>query len=468
MYIGMTAGIFLVFLILAYIERTKKLKDHIGTPNSVGFWKLLSTLLATAVGGGLIFGLIGFGQAYGSIGVLLGVVYCISFIALGLLSRQIRSFANNFKKDGIVDNDGEISIPYILAKKYNRPTWGIISFTYAIIYVGFLAAQYIAITKIIAALGVNISQESLIIASAFLVLVYVSLGGFIAVLKTDIVQLIIIGIILTFGVALFFAEGVPDTTKLPNSYWDPFANEKIVSYFVWLAIFVFPSLLLRLDHWQRIVTAKTDAVARNAYISSGVLLFVVFLVLIMVGAYSTMAENPDPFWLYKKYLLIEESFGLSFLYGFAFMAFLAAIISSADTILNSISAFLSQTATAWGIIKTEKSLPAILANIAVTLFALVLALTIKEVVPLIVEGFKAVTILLPAIVAALIFKKPNSTAATVSLVGGLLTYLVVKFLWADVTNWAYVIAFFVSFVSLLLVCKFEGELEKLRLTRRST
>jgi Na+/proline symporter len=223
-----------------------------------------------------------------------------------------------------------------------------------------------------------------------------------------------------------------------------------------------------LDHWQRIVTAKTDAVARNAYISSGVLLFVVFLVLIMVGAYSTMAENPDPFWLYKKYLLIEESFGLSFLYGFAFMAFLAAIISSADTILNSISAFLSQTATAWGIIKTEKSLPAILANIAVTLFALVLALTIKEVVPLIVEGFKAVTILLPAIVAALIFKKPNSTAATVSLVGGLLTYLVVKFLWADVTNWAYVIAFFVSFVSLLLVCKFEGELEKLRLTRRST
>ncbi len=301
-----------------------------------------------------------------------------------------------------------------------------------------------------------------------MVLVYVSLGGFIAVLKTDIVQLIIIGIILTFGVALFFAEGVPDTTKLPNSYWDPFANEKIVSYFVWLAIFVFPSLLLRLDHWQRIVTAKTDAVARNAYISSGVLLFVVFLVLIMVGAYSTMAENPDPFWLYKKYLLIEESFGLSFLYGFAFMAFLAAIISSADTILNSISAFLSQTATAWGIIKTEKSLPAILANIAVTLFALVLALTIKEVVPLIVEGFKAVTILLPAIVAALIFKKPNSTAATVSLVGGLLTYLVVKFLWADVTNWAYVIAFFVSFVSLLLVCKFEGELEKLRLTRRST
>ncbi len=97
MYFGMTVGIFVVFLILAYLERTNILQDHEGTPNSVGFWKLLSTLLATAVGGGLILGLIGFGQAYGSIGVLLAVVYCISFVVLGLLSRHIRLFANNFQ-----------------------------------------------------------------------------------------------------------------------------------------------------------------------------------------------------------------------------------------------------------------------------------------------------------------------------------------------------------------------------------
>ncbi len=184
--------------------------------------------------------------------------------------------------------------------------------------------------------------------------------------------------------------------------------------------------------------------------------------------YSTISGNPDPFWLYKKNLIIKESFGFSFLYGLAFMAFLAAIISSADTILNSISAFLSQTATAWGIIKTENSLPAILANFTVSSFALVLALAIKEVVPLIVEGFKAITILLLAIVAALIFEKPNNTAATVSLIGGLLTYLVIKFLWTDATNWAYVIAFFVSFWSVLLVYKLEGFLEKLRLSRRSS
>lgn len=465
MFAGMIFAVFAIFLLLAYQERTNKLQDHEGIPNSVGYLRLLSTLLATAVGGGLIFGLISFGQTYGSIGVLLGVVYCISFMGLGLLSRHIRSFVDRFKEDVIVD-EGAISIPYILAKKYSHITWGIISLIYAFIYIGFLSAQYIAITKIIVALGIGISQEFLIITSGILVLVYVSLGGFFAVLKTDVLQLIIIAMILCMGAGLFFSEGIPDISKLPHTYWDPFANEKIISYFVWLAIFVFPSLLLRLDHWQRIVTAKNDTVARRAYIVSGVLLLLVFLLLVMVGMYSAISGNPDPFWLYKKHLLVKGNFWLSFLYGFAFMAFLAAIISSADTILNSISAFLSQTANAWGLIKTDKSLPAILTNIVVTAFSLGLALTIKEVVPLIVEGFKAVTILLPAIVAALIFKKPNSTAANVSLGGGLLTYLVVKILWRDVTNWAYVIAFLVSLVSILFAYKFENELEKLRLTRR--
>ena len=288
-----------------------------------------------------------------------------------------------------------------------------------------------------------------------------------AVLKTDIIQIVIIGLILVFGGILFFLEGTPDLSKLPDSYWDPFANEKIVSYFVWLSVFVFPSLLLRLDHWQRIVTAKNDSVARNAYISSGFLLLLVFLLLLMVGMYSSIAGDPDPFWLYKKYLLIEDSFWLSFLFGAAFIAFLAAIISSADTILNSISAFLSQTASAWGVIETEKPWPAIISNIGITIFALVLALSVQEVVPLIVEGFKAVTILLPAIVAALIFRKPNSAAANVSLVGGLITYIVIKFLWAGAANWAYVIAFGVSSISILLVYKFEDRLEDLRLTRGS-
>ena len=110
----------------------------------------------------------------------------------------------------------------------------------------------------------------------------------------------------------------------------------------------------------------------------------------------------------------------------------------------------------------------IIINSVVTLLALILALSVQEVIPLIVEGFKAVIILLPAIVAAIMLKEPNSFAASLSLLGGIATYLVIKFVWADVSNWAYIIAFGVSFVTVILVYYFDSQLETMRLTRRSS
>ena len=48
-------AIALVFLIIrALKERTTDLNLHLGKPNSVGLIPLMSTLLATAIGGGLI------------------------------------------------------------------------------------------------------------------------------------------------------------------------------------------------------------------------------------------------------------------------------------------------------------------------------------------------------------------------------------------------------------------------------
>ena len=77
-------AIALVFLIIrALKERTTDLNLHLGKPNSVGLIPLMSTLLATAIGGGLIFGLIQFGSSSGIIGILLAIVYCLSFIGLG-------------------------------------------------------------------------------------------------------------------------------------------------------------------------------------------------------------------------------------------------------------------------------------------------------------------------------------------------------------------------------------------------
>jgi len=78
-----------------------------------------------------------------------------------------------------------------------------------------------------------------------------------------------------------------------------------------------------------------------------------------------------------------------------------------------------------------------------------------NVVPLITEGFKVMTILLPAIIVAVVFKKPNDAAATVSVISGLLSYLLIKFLWQTQGQWGYVIGFLAALIAILAVYKID-------------
>ncbi len=456
-------ALLLSFLLIAYFARTFKQKDHEGEANTVDFIGLVATLLATAVGGGLIFGLIQFGKLSGITGVLLGVVYCLSFIFLGLLAPHIRAFCVYMREQGTIKEGENISLSLIFGRKYDRGTWSLIILAYGVIYSAFLAAQYVAITRIAQAMDVGVSENWLILISALTVLIYVSLGGYKAVLSSDKFQLTLITIMLITGVgALLFVGEVPSPSLLPDGYWNPVANEAVFSNFVWLSIFIFPSLLLRLDHWQRIVTADSDSTARSAYIVSGITLLFVFIVFLMIGASSQLAGSDDPFWLYSGGLSGLDESVRYLIYVIALAALLAAVVSSADTILNSISGFFSGTLSAWGLAKGANAWSAILVNIIVSASALLLAFYYKEVVKLITEGFKVMIILLPSIAAAIFLKKPSGFAARSSVISGLLTYILVVFVWASAQNWAYILGFLASLVTFSAIYYLEFRSSKIK------
>lgn len=447
--------VFLFFLFRAYIARNMQIDVHEGQASSVGYGELIATLLATAIGGGLIFGLIGFGQSSGIIGILLAVVYCVSFVALGMLAPSIRKACFEMQEKGVIDKDENLSLTLFLARKYNKITWGLITISYGLIYIGFLAAQYVAIAYIINGMGLSISFKSLVISSAAIIFLYISLAGYRAVLKSDVIQLATTIFIFLVGIVLIFWNGAPSLSKLPSSYWDPFANPKTTSNFVWLAVFIFPSLLLRIDHWQRIITAKNDKTATSAYITSGFFLVLVFITLLFIGAAGTIAGNTSPFYLYQKYLLGSGGYVHEIIYGIALAGFLCAVISSADTILNAGASALIQSFQAWRLIKTKKSYPIILVSLVYTIIAIYFAIIVPNVVPLITEGFKVMTILLPAIVAAIIYHKPNDIAASFSVIAGLISYILIKFLWQNQGQWGYVIGFCVALITLIAVYKID-------------
>ena len=160
-------------------------------------------------------------------------------------------------------------------------------------------------------------------------------------------------------------------------------------------------------------------------------------------------------WLFQEHLRDAGSTLGTVLYGLVLTALLCAVLSSADTILNTISAFTTQSMKAWRLLEGESIIAAVVVNFLITCFSLVLALWAREVVGLITEGFKALTLLLPSIVAAIILRRPNARAATFSLVAGAAAYVITKFASKATNEWAYVFGFVAALMSLLLVYQVE-------------
>ncbi len=435
-------AIALVFLIIrALKERTTDLNLHLGKPNSVGLIPLMSTLLATAIGGGLIFGLIQFGSSSGIIGILLAIVYCLSFIGLGFFAKYIRRIGRNMQERGLIDDNHNISFPLLLAKKYNKVTWGGIIFSYGVIYIGFLAAQYVAMASLIKVLHINIDSNWLIVISSITIYIYVSIGGFRSVLKSDIIQFIAVLVILLTAIFLIMFKSPVDLSLVETSYWNPFANQSLTSYFIWLSLFVFPTLLLRLDHWQRIFTAKTDIVAKRAYIISGFILLFVFFMLLLIGLSNKLEGSNDLFHLFEKYLLGNGTILNEIIFGFAIVAFLFAVFSSADTVLNASASAIIQSLKAWNLLKNNNSNSIILVSFIISLISTILAIVQPNIVSLITEGFKIMVILLPSIFSAIMIKEPVNTASSLGIISGFVVYLLLKIFVPTLGPWAYIFGF---------------------------
>ena len=447
--IGIT---FIFFLYIALKSRTKNLIEHEGRTNSIELLRLVSTLLASTIGGGIIFALIKFGQLSGIIGLSISFVYCMSFIIIGFLSPHIRNACFQMQGEGSESNIDNFSITNALASKFNKVVWSIISAIYVCIYIGFLAGQYVALATIAKSMGLNLDINTMIITCSFFVFLLVSIGGYKAVVHSDVFQLIATVIIILSGLILIYCNGFPSLSSMPKQYWDPFADQSLSSLFVWLSIFILPTLLLRIDHWQRIVTAKNDNIAKYGYFIAGILLLLVFLMLMLVGAYSKLEGYSNPFLIFNK-VLINGDLNIvlgRFLYGGILVGFLAALISSADTIINSCVGFITKTLRSWKVIKTNNYLWAIGFYAIVSFCATIMALIKPEIVPLITESFKAVCIFLPSLSVGIILKKPSNFATTLSLISGVIAYLIVWLTWQQQGHWSYLISFFVATITLIL------------------
>ncbi len=172
----------------------------------------------------------------------------------------------------------------------------------------------------------GISYMNALIVIGATILSYMLLGGFMAVVKTDIVQFLAIIILMGLLAYTLVHENLDALRQSATAHLSP-SPKSILSFFLIGILMPFASMEL----WQRVYAAKDVKTVRRSLILSAISYLFIGVLLLLIGlVIAAKVRNIDPD------LALVQGFRTLLPPGFvgiAVVTFLAAILSSADSYL---------------------------------------------------------------------------------------------------------------------------------------
>lgn len=303
--------------------------DYFVANRQLGVWQISSNLIATQVGGGMLLGTAAAAYANGyyglsyTVGMAMGFLLLASGIAARLQQFTVTTTAQLF----------ETQYGSTILKK-------IASLLSIATLFGILIAQVVGFKSLMTAIGFG----SWYIALPFWlsVVAYTMVGGLRAITINDMVQMAII--IATFG-GIFVYMLLND----PASLWNTFTAQSTVfqaqqmSLASISSIILMPGLfsLIEQDLAQRFFASRTKAVATTSALIAALFLILFAVIPVYLGMQAKLTgimipEGANPLIVLLQTMLPQAAFALSL------CAIVAAIISTADALMNGISANITQ------------------------------------------------------------------------------------------------------------------------------
>ncbi len=308
---AMIAVYFIALILIGYFtSRKQRHEDYLIAERRLGTWATMATMNASKTGSILmtfvaLTYLWGFSAVWYFMGVVTGALIFIPFaIVLKKESKnKFYTLADYFRtKYGKIPALFASSISIFLM--FGLGTINLIGGTK--IFVFFTGWPFWACAIIMAAI----------------ILIYLWLGGFKAVARTDILQYIAMIFILAMLTLILF-----NGSMIPTSDWNFFKADlgTIIGFFIIGVMFPFASP----DLWQRVYSAKGKKELRNGLILSvGIYAFMAFLLALVALTVKAQFPNIDPD------LALIYGFGNLLppgLLGLSTVLLFAAIMSSLDT-----------------------------------------------------------------------------------------------------------------------------------------
>ena len=413
-------------LVIGFVSRgkTKSADDFFVAGRKSSSLFITGSLLATIIGGSATVGMAGLGFKQGLTGAWWLLAGSIGLIILGIFfAKKVRSFAL-------------YTLPQLVEKQYDRRMSLASSILIVIAWIGIIAAQIVAAGKIVSILGMGSPVLWMVIFTVVFV-AYTVLGGQYAIIRTDIVQTLIIFGGIFGGLALLLSRlGGWDGLQIllpAQQFAFPVSPDFNGIELVKLLLLVGLTYVVGPDMYSRIFCAKDDNTARTSILWTGALLIPVALAITVIGM-GAAALFPDISQEQAFPMIIREVFS-PVLGSIVLAALLCAVMSSADTTLLSASTILRVDII--GGFKRSLSQQKIVAHsrwaiIILGICSLIVALLLKGVISALLFAY---TIYSAGVIMPVIFGffkgrlKITATGALAALIGGGGVGLISK-LWA--------------------------------------
>lgn len=328
-----TVIIFTIIGVLYSKGKIETMDDFLTARGSTDSQILTATFLASFLGVFILFTPPEAG-AIGGITTILGYALGVAslYLAFSVLSPKIRAYLP----------EGSTLSDYAL-KRYGSKIYiltVILSIFYMFVHI---VAELTAIAQVAYQLaGVPLIYTAFLVG--FGTMIYTTYGGLKASMFTDLIQMILIGILLiivTIGV-IFYSGGIGEILEqivINRPDLLDFKNLDGIEYGLTLCIGVFAANLFHQGYWKRIYSGKNNAVLKKSLITCILIVLPIMIITGFIGIASAGLEiddNPSVALFSLVYKLFPKELIVA-----VFILALVLVMSTVDTLLNAMVATLS-------------------------------------------------------------------------------------------------------------------------------
>jgi Na+/proline symporter len=318
--IAVLVGFTLLGILLGRMTSKKSVDDFALGGRSLGLFPSLMTLSGTFVSAVTLMVYTSFVYVYGVSAAWIFVGYTLGFIFFIPFAKRIYRMAVKHHFFTLTD---------YFVHRYGRRTARWIIGVIFIWYVGLLSTQLLLGSNLLNSLGgipVAAAKVSMLVS----VLIYLIVGGFGSVVKTDIFQFLVIFLVLIL-VSLTLNSG----GEVPPEMYAPF-NAGPINIAAFLLLGILTPFATQ-DYWQKVFAMKSEKVIQQSFTIGAIINILLTVALTYVGLIARAqfppngasgSEHAEMMVLRTFTELVPPEFQVAVL-----VAFFAAILSTSDTYL---------------------------------------------------------------------------------------------------------------------------------------